>query len=327
MELVEAIDRLRKEKDAIIMAHNYQRPEVQDVADYVGDSVELARRAMDEKKAKILVVAAVDFMAENAFLLNPKKKVLIPNQYAHCPMARMLTLDDIKRYRETYPGTPIVLYVNTFAEAKAECDICCTSANALKIVESIQSDKVIFGPDCNLAEYVQERTKKKIIPIPELGFCPTHQRFDEENILLLKAKYPKAKVLAHPECTREVRHIADFVGSTSRIINYAREATDVATFIIGTEEGILHRLKKENPEKEFILAHALGICPNMKMTTLENIYLSLKDEVYQVTVPRNTASKARQALEKMFKVTTPTPEGRGLLFPSGKETVAPVSEH
>ena len=299
-ELVEGIDRLRKEKDAIIMAHNYQRPEVQDIADYVGDSVELARKAMDEKEAKILVVAAVDFMAENAFLLNPKKKILIPNQYAHCPMARMLELDDIARYRETYPRIPIVLYVNTFAEAKARCDICCTSANAPQIVESLHSDKVIFGPDCNLAEFVQERTKKKIIPIPEQGFCPTHQIFDAESIISLRTKYPEAKVLAHPECRREVRHIADFVGSTSQIIKYAREATDVNTFIIGTEEGILHRLKKENPQKEFILAHGLGICPNMKMTTLEHIYLSLRDEIYPVTVPRNIASRARRALERMF---------------------------
>lgn len=301
-ELVKEIDRLRKEKDAIIMAHNYQRPEVQDVADYVGDSIELARRAMDEKEAKILVIAAVDFMAENAFLLNPKKKILIPNQYAHCPMARMLKLDDIARYRETYPGVPIVLYVNTFAEAKARCDICCTSANAPQIVESMHSNKVIFGPDCNLAEFVQEKTKKTIIPIPEQGFCPTHKIFDEESILSLKAKYPEAKVLAHPECTREVRHIADFVGSTSQIIRYAREATDVKTFIVGTEEGILHRLKKENPQKEFILAHMLGICPNMKMTTLEHIYLSLRDEIYPVTVPRNIASKARRAVERMFNV-------------------------
>jgi quinolinate synthase len=252
-ELVKEIDRLRKEKDAIIMAHNYQRPEVQDVADYVGDSIELARRAMDEKKAKILVIAAVDFMAENAFLLNPKKKILIPNQYAHCPMARMLKLDDITRYREAYPGVPMVLYVNTFAEAKARCDICCTSANAPQIVESMHSDKVIFGPDCNLAEFVQERTKKTIIPIPERGFCPTHQMFDEENILSLKAKHPEAKVLAHPECTREVRHIADFVGSTSQIIRYAREATDVKTFIVGTEEGILHRLKKKTLKRNSYL--------------------------------------------------------------------------
>jgi quinolinate synthase len=302
-ELVEKINRLRREKEAIILAHNYQRPEVQHIADYVGDSIELARRAMNEVNAKILVVAAVDFMAENAFLLNPKKKVLIPNPNAHCPMARMLSLDDITYYKEKYRGVPLILYVNTFAEAKARCDLCCTSANALQIVESVSSNSVIFGPDCNLAEFVQERTSKKIIPIPEHGFCPTHQIFDKESIQHLKEKYPQAKVLVHPECTAEVRHAADFVGSTSQIIRYAREATGVKTFIIGTEEGILHRLKKDNPEKEFILAHVFGICPNMKMTTLENIYLTLKDETNRVTVPETIASNARLALERMFKIT------------------------
>ena len=299
--LVQEIDRLRKEKRAVILAHNYQRPEVQDVADYVGDSIELARRAMDEKEAEILVVAAVDFMAENAFLLNPKKKVLIPSLYAHCPMARMLSLDDINRYRKKYPRIPMVLYVNTFAEAKARCDVCCTSANAVRIVEQVESDTVIFGPDCNLAEYVQEKTEKKIIPIPEHGFCPTHSVFDVESIRGLKEKYPEALVLVHPECSHEVRHVADFVGSTSQIIRYAGEAK-AKRFIIGTEEGILHRLRKDNPEKEFVLAHVLGICPNMKMNTLENIYQSLKDEVYPVTVSRGVAAKAGRALERMVEL-------------------------
>jgi len=302
-EIVHKINQLRKEKEAIILAHNYQRPEVQDIANYVGDSIELARRAMDEEESKILVVAAVDFMAENAFLLNPKKKVLIPNLNAHCPMARMLSVDDIRRYRRKYRGIPLILYVNTFAEAKARCDVCCTSANAVNIVERIDSDTVIFGPDCNLAEYVQEKTKKKVMPIPEHGFCPTHSVFAEENIRLLKEKYPKALILVHPECTREVRHAADFVGSTSQIIRYAKEAR-AKTFIIGTEEGILHRLKKENPEKDFILAHWAGICPNMKMNTLENIYQSLKEEIYPVTIPKAIASKARRALENMLELSS-----------------------
>ena len=302
-EIVEKINRLREEKEAIILAHNYQRPEVQDIADYVGDSIELARRAMDEREAKILVVAAVDFMAENAYLLNPTKKVLIPSLNARCPMARMLSIDDMRRYRRKYRGVPIVLYVNTFAEAKARCDVCCTSANAVNIVEKIDSDAVIFGPDCNLAEYVQEKTEKKVIPIPEDGFCPTHLAFDEENIRLLRGKYPDAQVLVHPECTSEVRHAADFVGSTSQIIRYARESK-TKTFIVGTEEGILHRLRKENSGKEFILAHVAGICPNMKRNTLEGIFLSLRDEVYPVTVPKQVASKARLALGKMFELTS-----------------------
>jgi len=301
-ELIQEINCLRDAKEAVILAHNYQRPEVQDIADYVGDSIELARRARDEKEAKILVVAAVDFMAENSFLLNPDKKVLIPDLNARCPMARMLSLDEIERYRRNYKGVPLILYVNTFAESKAKCDVCCTSANAVKIVESIDSDTVIFGPDYNLTEYVQEKTGKKIIPIPECGFCPTHLAFDKENILRLKEKYPKALVLVHPECTREVRQIADFVGSTSQILRYAREDSRKKTFIIGTEEGILHRLKKENPGKQFIIANIAGICPNMKRINLESIYFSLKEERYMVTVPPIIASKARQALNKMFEL-------------------------
>lgn len=300
-KIIQKINSLRKEKKAIILAHNYQRPEIQDIADYVGDSVELARRAMDEKKAKILVVAAVDFMAENAFLLNPKKKILIPNLKANCPMIRMLSLNDIRNYRSKYQDIPLVLYVNTFAEAKAKCDVCCTSANAVKIIERIDSNTVIFGPDFNLAEYVQEKTEKKIIPIPEDGFCPTHLSFDKENITRLKEKYPQALVLVHPECTQEVRHIADFVGSTSQIIRYAREAIKAKTFIIGTEEGILHRLKKENTNKHFILAHKRGLCPSMKRNTLEDVFLSLKEERYSVTVPKSVAFNARLALEKMFE--------------------------
>ena len=302
-ELVQKINTLRKEKKAIILAHNYQRPEIQDIADYVGDSIELARKAMDEREAKILVVSAVDFMAENAFLLNPTKKILLPNPLARCPMARMLSIDDIKSYKMKYPGIPLVLYVNTFAEAKARCDICCTSANAVSIVEKVDSDTVIFGPDYNLAEYVQEKTTKKVIPIPAESFCITHIKFDVESIRRFKEKYPEAFVLAHPECIREVRHVANFVGSTSQIIRYVKEKRDAKTFIIATEEGIIHRLRKENPGKEFILAHQAGLCHNMKRNTLTDIYTCLKEEVNQVYIPGDVASKARYALEKMFKLT------------------------
>jgi quinolinate synthase len=300
-ELVQEINRLRSEKKAVILAHNYQRPEIQDIADYLGDSVELAQRAMEEEEAQILVVAAVDFMAETAYLLNPSKKVLLPSANAHCPMIRMLSLEDIERSRTTYPGVPLVLYVNTFAEAKAQCEVCCTSANAVKIVEQLESEVVIFGPDCNLADYVQEQTNKTVIPIPEDGFCPTHLVFDVEHIRLLKNQYPEAQVLIHPECTREVRQIADFVGSTSQIVQYA-STMQATTFIIGTEEGILYRLRKANPTKEFILAHRRGICPNMKRNSLEAIYRSLRDEIYPVTVPQHIAAQARRALERMFEL-------------------------
>jgi len=302
-ELIQQINQLRQQKKAIILAHNYQRPEIQDIADYVGDSIELARKSMEEEEARILVVAAVDFMAENAVLLNPHKKVLLPNQYAHCPMARMLSIDTIEAYRKKYPGLPMVLYVNTFAEAKSRCDVCCTSANAVKIVERLDSESVIFGPDCNLAEYVQEKTQKHVIPIPQHGYCPTHSFFDELTIRRLKSQYPDALVLVHPECTQEVRHAADFIGSTSQILHYAKES-NAKTYIIGTEEGILHRLKKENPHKEFILAHVLGICPNMKLTTLENIYQSLKEELYPITIPKTIAAKARRSLKKMFALSS-----------------------
>ena len=302
-ELIREINCLRREKRAIVLAHNYQRPEVQDIADYVGDSVELARRAREEEEARMIVVCAVDFMAENAVLLNPDKKVLIPSLDARCPMARMLSADDIRRYRRKYPDVPLVLYVNTFAEAKARCDVCCTSANAVKVVEKLDSDTVIFGPDLNLVEYVRENTGKKIIPIPEDGFCPTHLAFDRENILQIKEQHPGALVLAHPECVEEVRHAADFVGSTSQIIRFAKE-TKSKTFIIATEEGVIHRLHKDSPDKEFILAHRAGICPNMKRNTLERVYHSLKEEIYPVIVPKPIAAKAKLALEKMFELTS-----------------------
>jgi quinolinate synthase len=302
MELVDKILRLKKEKKAVILAHNYQRPEVQDVADYVGDSIELSRKAMQEKEAEIIVFAAVDFMAESAAILNPDKKVLLPSAGARCPMAQMLTVDEIKRMRVLYPLVPLVLYVNTLASAKAYCDVCCTSANAVEVINALDAETVLFGPDHNLAEYVQEKTGKTIIPIPERGFCPTHLLFHPEEVQALKADYPDAVVMVHPECTAEMRKIADFVGSTSQMCRYARES-NAKTFIVATEEGLLHRLKRDNPNKRFILAYEGAVCPNMKLNTLERIYTALKEEKHVVTVPEPVASKARKALEKMFEIT------------------------
>jgi quinolinate synthase len=303
-EFTEKINRLKREKKAVILAHNYQLPEVQDIADYVGDSIELGRRAREEEEAKILVVSAVDFMAESAALLNPDKKVLLPSRYANCPMAEMLQIEDIKLWRRRYPGIPIVLYVNTHAEAKARCDVCCTSANAVEVVNALDSDTVIFGPDYNLVEYVQQNTDKKIIPIPERGFCLAHVLFVKEDILILKEKYPEALVLVHPECTLEVQQIADFIGSTSQILRYVKRTTKARKFIIGTEDGIIHRLQKENPGREFITAHKEAICPGMKINTLRLIYLSLREERYPITIPKPIAPKARRALEKMFEITS-----------------------
>jgi quinolinate synthase len=302
MDLADQILRLKKEKHAIILAHNYQRPEIQDIADYLGDSIELSRKAMEEKDARIIVFSAVDFMAESAAILNPEKRVLLPAPGARCPMAQMLTVEEIKRSKLKHPGTPVVLYVNTLAAAKAQCDICCTSANAVEVVSSLENDSVIFGPDRNLAEYVQRKTGKTVIPVPGWGFCPTHVLFQPEDIEILKMQYPRAAVMVHPECTFETQKMADFVGSTSQMCKFAGE-TAAGTFIVGTEEGILHRLKKDNPSKRFILAYEDAICPNMKLNTLERVYASLKEEKHVVTVPKSVAKQARKALEKMFELT------------------------
>ena len=300
MSLVDKIAELRKKKNAVILAHNYQRPEIQDIADYVGDSIELSRKAMEED-AEMIVFSAVDFMAESAAILNPRKKVLLPSLGARCPMAQMLTVEEIRRWKVRYPTVPVVLYVNTRAEAKAECDICCTSANAVEVVESLDSDTVLFGPDRNLAEYVQRKTGKTVIPIPEWGFCPTHLLFQVEDIQVLKAQHKGAAVMVHPECTLEVQQMADFVGSTSQMCKYARQSS-AKTFIVGSEEGILHRLKKENPGKRFVLGYEGAVCPNMKLNTLDRIYMSLKEEKHAIVVPESVAAKARKALQRMFEV-------------------------
>jgi quinolinate synthase len=300
--LAEKICKLKKEKKAIILAHNYQRPEIQDIADYVGDSIELSRKAMEEKEAKIIVFSAVDFMAESAVILNPQKKVLLPSLGARCPMAQMLTVDEIKRMKALHPSVPLVLYVNTLASAKANCDICCTSANAVKVIQSISADTVLFGPDRNLAEYVQRKTGKTVVPVPEWGFCPTHLLFQPEDVRILKMEHPEAAVMVHPECTFEMQKTADFVGSTSQMCKFTKECK-AKTFIVGTEEGLLHRLRKDNPEKQFILAYEGAICPNMKLNTLERLYVALKEEKHVVTVPESVAKKAKKALEKMLELT------------------------
>ena len=298
-ELIDKILKLKREKKAVILAHNYQRPEIQDIADYVGDSIELSRKAMDEKEAKIIVFSAVDFMAESAAILNPEKKVLLPSKGARCPMAQMLPVEQVRMWKKKYPNVPVVLYVNTLAEAKAECDVCCTSANAAKIIDAIDAEKVLFGPDHNLAWHAKRKTGKEIIPIPEKGFCPTHILFQKEDIEILKNEYPNAVVAVHPECMPEVQLIADFIGSTSQMCRFAKE-TEANEIVIATENGLLHRLKKENPDKNFIPAYSDAVCPNMKLNTLEKLYLTLKNEQYVVTVPKAIAKKARKALEKMF---------------------------
>jgi quinolinate synthase len=216
-------------------------------------------------------------------------------------MAQMLTVDEIKRAKTQYPDAPVVLYVNTLALCKANCDICCTSANAVEVIKSLDAETILFGPDRNLAEYVSEKTGKTLIPIPECGFCPTHLLFQPEDVKVLKMQHPDASVMVHPECSSEMRKVADYVGSTSKMCRYAKES-NAKNFIVGTEEGILHRLRKENPEKNFYLAYEGAICPNMKLTTLDRLYAALKEEKHVIKVPEAVAKKARASLERMFQV-------------------------
>lgn len=302
MTLIDEIQRLKRKKKAIILAHNYQLPEIQDIADYVGDSIELSRRAKEEQDAKIIVFAAVDFMAESAAILNPEKKVLLPCNGSRCSMAQMLPAEQLRMWKQKYPGIPVVLYVNTLAESKAECDVCCTSANAIKIVEALDAETVIFGPDQNLAEYVQEKTGKTVIPIPPQGFCPTHILFMKEDIQAQKQIHPDAVVAVHPECSKDVRNFADFVGSTSQICRYANSSSAKA-FIIGTEVGILHKLRRENTGKQFFPGYSRAVCNAMKLNTLERLHRSLKEEQSIITVQKDIAEKARKSLEKMFDLT------------------------
>ena len=301
MDLAQKILQLKKEKKAVILAHNYQRSEIQDIADYVGDSIELSRKAVEEKDAEMIVFSAVDFMAESAAILNPDKKVLLPCLGARCPMAQMLTVDEIKRAKAQYPGAPVVLYVNTLASCKAQCDVCCTSANAVEVIKTLDADTILFGPDSNLAQYVSEKTGKTLIPIPQNGFCPTHLLFQPEDVKVLKIQHPAATVMVHPECSSEMRAVSDFIGSTSKMCRYAKESS-AKDFIVGTEEGILHRLRKENPDKKFYIAYEGAICPNMKLTTLDRLYTALKEEKHVVKVPEAVTKNARASLERMFQI-------------------------
>jgi quinolinate synthase len=221
-------------------------------------------------------------------------------------MAQMLTVDEIKRAKKQYPGAPVVLYVNTLASCKAECDVCCTSANAVDVIKSLDADTILFGPDKNLAEYVSEKTGKKLIPLPANGFCPTHLLFQPEDVKVLKMQHPDAIAMAHPECSSEMRKAADFIGSTSKMCRYAKES-HAKDFIVGTEEGILHRLRKENPQKNFYLAYEGAICPNMKLTTLDRLYAALKEEKNLVKVPEAVAKKARTSLETIIDLRIFTP--------------------
>jgi len=296
--LREQILALKEERDAVILAHNYQVDEVQEIADIVGDSLELARAAASLEQATI-VFCGVDFMAETAAILSPRKTVLLPAADACCPMADMVTAGELGLLRERYPGAAVVAYVNTSAEVKAASDICCTSANAVKVVESLSETQVIFVPDRNLARYVARFTTKEILPWD--GYCIVHDRFTAENVKKARALHPGAEVLVHPECRPEVIDAADHVFSTSGIIRHACESP-CTEFIIGTEIGILHRLSRQCPEKHCHPLSSRAICVNMKRTDLSKVYAALMHMAPQIRIPDRIADPARHAIERMLAI-------------------------
>ena len=297
-ELAERIARLKQQRKAVILAHNYQLGEVQDIADFVGDSLELSRRAT-QVEADVIVFCGVMFMAETAKLLNPQRTVLIPDPLAGCPMCEMAPVEAVRKRKAELPEVTVVAYVNTTAAVKAEADICCTSANAVKIVNSLPDKRILFLPDKHLGHWVQRHTDKEIILWD--GYCPTHQKITVRDVQRLKEEHPKATVIVHPECTADVIDLADEVLSTGQMLRWARES-DAREVIVGTEVGIIHRLKQENPDKTFYPISFLSTCPNMKRITLEKVAWALEDMQYEVTVPAEVADKARRAIEKMLEV-------------------------
>ncbi|HWQ30982.1 MAG TPA: quinolinate synthase NadA [Negativicutes bacterium] len=297
--LSDEILRLKKERNAIILAHNYQVPEVQDIADVVGDSYALSRHAADTD-SDVIVFCGVHFMAESAKILSPDKTVLLPAKDAGCPMADMVTAPRLREMKAKYPDAAVVCYVNSSAEVKAESDICCTSSNALKVVRSLKNRQIIFVPDENLGSYIAAKVPEKEI-ILWRGFCITHKRVRAEEVMKIRELHPNAKILMHPECEPEVQKLADFLGSTSEIIKHAGEIPE-KDIIIGTEEGVLHILKKQNPDKRFYLLSTGLICTNMKKTRLEDVHNSLKNMQYEIKVDEEIRIKALKSLEAMLKI-------------------------
>ena len=296
--LIAEIERLKEERNAIIMAHNYQLPEVQDIADFLGDSLELARKAINVD-ADVIVFAGVDFMAETAKILNPEKTVLLPARRATCAMANMLKVEHILEAKRQYPNAPVVLYVNSSAEAKAHADVTVTSANAARIVEKLDSDVIIFGPDKNLASYVARMTGKKVIPVPSDGHCYVHRKFTVEDAERARRLYPNAKLMVHPECEPEVQERADIIASTGGMIKRAPEWDE---WVVFTEREMVYRLSRLYPNIKFHPAREDAVCLGMKAITLQDVYESLRDIKYRVEVPEEIAEKARKAIEKMLEM-------------------------
>lgn len=298
-KLVERIKELKKEKNAIVLAHCYQNVEIDEVADYVGDSLQLSRLAA-QTDADIIVFGGVYFMAETAKILSPDKKVLLPKMDAGCRMSDMVDLQQIREFKSMYPNVPVVCYVNSSADVKAEADICCTSANAVHVVESMKVPKILFAPDKYLGTYVANQLGNvEVVTYP--GYCPTHLAILVEDVEAMKQKYPNAKVLAHPECHQAVTKLADYIGSTTGIMKYAKES-DAKEFIIVTEKGVVDRLSRDYKDKKFYLVSNKAVCPNMKKNTLDDILHVLETEENEIFVEEESAAKAKQAIERMIAI-------------------------
>jgi len=297
-ELVEEILALKKQKNAVILVHNYQRGEVQDIADFIGDSLGLSQSAA-KTDADVIVFCGVHFMAETAAILCPDKTVLLPDIHAGCPMADMITAEKLRQRKRELGEVTVVCYVNTTADVKAESDVCCTSANAVKVIESLGDGEILFIPDQYLGHYVSAKTGREMYLWP--GYCPTHVKITSDDIARRKEEHPQAKVIVHPECRPDVIGLADEAMSTSGIVRYAREG-DANEIVIGTEIEIIHRLKKENPGKTFIPASNKAVCPNMKLNNLEKVLWALQDMKFQVTVPEEIRLRAKSAVDRMLEI-------------------------
>jgi len=297
--LVNEIIRLKKERNAIILAHNYQAAEVQEIADILGDSFALSKLATTTQN-KVIVFCGVHFMAESAKILSPQKTVLLPALDAGCPMAEMVTAEGLREMKSKYPEAAVVCYVNTSAEVKAEADICCTSSNAVKVVRSLKNKQVIFAPDKNLGSYIAKQVPEKEMILWK-GFCITHKRVRVDEVKKIKELYPNAKLLVHPECEPEVQDLADFLGSTSEIMKYAKEIPE-KDIIIGTEEGVIYSMKKENPDKNFYLLSPGLVCANMKKTRLQDVRDALLYMQHEINIDEEIRVKALNSLEEMLKI-------------------------
>ncbi|MGD0552917.1 MAG: quinolinate synthase NadA [Sedimentisphaerales bacterium] len=303
--LIEKIGQLKAERNAVILAHNYQPGEIQDIADFTGDSLALSVKAA-ATNADVIVFCGVKFMAETAAILSPGKTVLLPDKNAGCPMADMIASEQLRELKRKNPGALVVCYVNSSAEVKAESDYCCTSANAVEVVESLpKNSKIIFVPDQHLGRFVIEKTGREMILWP--GYCPTHAFITEDDIKKARDAHPGAIVMAHPECTEPVKAVSDKLLSTGQMLKFAKQS-DAKRFIIATETGIIHTLKKENPGKEFYPASTRALCPNMKRITLDKVLWSLEDMHYKITVPADIVARAKKALEKMVAILPASPD-------------------